>query len=106
MRNEPETAPAPANKTGNQPESDPTPSAVPGEVEKLDDPDEDQVHPVMKSFGKFLYWTGVVTVLAIAALGMMILAAVEGTGYALVFLIAAAVVYGIGRYCLFFLARD
>ena len=106
MRNEPETAPAPASKTDNQPESDATPSAVPGEVEKMDDPDEDQAHPVMKGFGKFLYLSGVVTALAIAALGLLILAVVEDTGYALVFLITAAAVYGIGRFCLFFLARD
>lgn len=72
----------------------------------MDDPDEDQAHPVMKGFGKILYWTGVVTALAIAALGLLILAAVQDTGYALVFLIAAAVVYGIRRFCLFFLARD
>ena len=72
----------------------------------MDEPDEDRVHPILKRFGKVLYWTGVVTALAIAAVGLMILSAAQDTGYALVFLIAAAVVYGIGRLCLFFLARD
>ena len=100
MRNEPETAPAQA------PAPDIAPSAVPGEVAKTDDPDGGRVHPVMKGFGDILYWTGVVTALAIAALGLMTLAAVEDTGYAMVFLIAAAAVYGIGRFCLFFLAHD
>ena len=102
----PKPIPAPAHKTDHQPESDATPSAVPGEVETLDEPDEDRVHPVMKSLGTVIYWTSVVTALAIAALGLLILAAVEDTGYALVFLIAAAAVYGIGRFCLFLLARD
>lgn len=102
----PKPIPAPAHKTENQPESDATPSAVPGEVETLDDPDKDRVHPVMKSLGTVIYWTSVVAALAIAALGLLILAAVEDNGFALVFLIAAAAVYGIGRFGLFFVARD
>lgn len=102
----PQSIPAPANETEHQFESDPTPSAVPGAVEKMDDPHEHRVHPVMKSLGKVLYWTGVVTALAIVALGLLILAAVEDSGYALVFLFAVAAVYGIGRFCLLILARD
>lgn len=93
--------PAPEDKPDQQPESDPTAQAVPGEVEDLDDPDEDQGNPILKRFRKILYWTGVVTALAITAVGLLILAVAKDTGYELVFLIAAAVAYGIGRISLF-----
>jgi hypothetical protein len=102
----PVAAKAPKDKSGPQPESDAAPSAVPGEVENLDESDEDQVNPILKSFGKILYWTGVVTALAIAAVGLLILAVAKDTGYELVFLIAAAVAYMIGRACLYFLAHE
>ena len=104
--NAPKPTPAPEDETDHQPESAPTPPAVPGEVENQDDPDEDQVNPILKRFGKVLYWTGVVTALAIATVGLMILAVAQDTGYELVFLIAAAVEYGIGRTCLYYLAHE
>ena len=126
MKNQPESVSAPApvkptvavkakvpkpalaleDKPDQQPESDPTAEAVPGEVEDLEDPDEDQVNRILKRFGKVLYWTGVATALAIAAVGLMILHVAKDSGYELVFLIAAAVAYRIGRISLYYLAHE